>query len=455
MFSAGPPMSGTTLETFLKGGRMARPSLVLGITALGLVATAVGAQESSAFKFSGFGTLAGTQSSEKKADFITNFSMPNGPGLSRSTDFKNDSRIGLQADLRMGDYFSAAVQVISEHRYDDSFTPYLSMGSLKLQALPGLAFRVGRIPYSAYLISDFQKVGYAQPWVRPPIEVYQFNPLTAVDGADISWQANAGDVAFSGQFLGGTSNAKLAVSTLGITTAAPGQKPPDAEWKGENFISGSLAANYGAATFRVFYSQMNGTFNDAGYDGTTLSAPFAFLRYSGLVPTNLPPPYPAYIPNPYYNPALADQLQIKKKKLVYESVAFNYDPGSWFLMIEETRKAGDENMFVHFLAGYATVGVRLGTWTPYVTAGWKRTTSETTNANPIAQALLRGLDRGQTSYSGGVRWDFYKNLALKLQYDRVTNATNSTGALTNSTLVPGFKPGESYNLSTVSLDFVF
>ncbi|HJW71619.1 MAG TPA: hypothetical protein VJ486_02085 [Geothrix sp.] len=422
---------------------MARPSLALGFTALGLMATVAAAQEASAFKFSGFGSLAATRSSEDKADFYSNFAMPNGPGYSRSTDLKGDSRVGLQGDLRMGDYFSAVVQVVSEHRYDDSFKPYLNIASLKLQAMPGLAFRVGRIPYSAYLISDFAKVGYAQPWVRPPVEVYQFNPLTAVDGADISWQFNAGEVAFSGQFLGGTSNAKISPSLLAVAATPAGQETPASEWKGDNFLGASVAINYGSTTFRVFHGQMKGTFNDLGFDGPVGPfggmGPFTALRV-------LPPAFGG-------NPALADQYQIRKDKLIYQSAAFNYDPGSWFLMVEATRKSGDENMFLHFTSGYATLGVRLGTWTPYATYGWKHTTSPTTNANPIINGLLANLDRAQTSYSGGLRWDFYKNLALKLQYDHVTNATGSYGALTNSQ--PGFKTGESYNLSTVSLDFVF
>jgi hypothetical protein len=394
------------------------------------------------FKFSGFGTLAATRSSEKNADFITNYSMPNGPGFTRSTDFGGDSRVGLQADFRFSEKLSAVLQVLSEHRYDNTFKPYLGMGHIKYKALPGLAFRAGRIPYSAYLISDFQKVGYAQPWVRPPVEVYQFNPLTSVDGADITWQVSLGEVAFTGQIAGGSSNAKLAPSAYAVAFAAPGTTP-EAEWKGKDLGAISLAAVYGSATFRVFHLEMKGTYLDPGFDGprgpVAGMSPFLALR-------TLPAAFGG-------NPALADQYQITNDKLIYESAAFNYDPGGWFLMIEQTQKRGDENIFLHFTAGYATLGLRFGDWTPYATVGWKHTTSPTTNANPIINAIVASLDRSQTTYSGGVRWDFHKNLALKAQYDSVKNATGSFGALTNNQ--PTFKPGESYTLTTVALDFVF
>lgn len=398
----------------------------------GVLAALVGAVPGSAqgadqdmFKFSGFGTFAAVHSSEKNADFTTNFSQPKGPGFTRSTDLGLDSRLGLQVDLRFTERFSAVVQAIAERRYDDSYDPYLNMAHLKFQALPGLAFRAGRIPYSAYLISDYQKVGYATPWARPPVEVYQFNPITFVDGVDLTWQATAGPVAFSGQVLGG--------STMARVPSAAG----DAKFKGDSLGSASVAAAYGSATFRVFYLQMKGSFDSSAVDGP--AGPYALLR-------TLPPAFGG-------NPALADQYQIKKDRITYISLGYNYDPGDWFVMAEAARTGGDENQLLHTTAGYVTGGYRFGAWTPYLTAGWKTTDSPTSHANPIVNAIVSGQDHAQNSVAVGLRWDFYKNLAAKAQFDRVKNATGSYGALVN--IHPGFKTGETYNLATLALDFVF
>lgn len=398
----------------------------------GVLAALVGAVPGSAqgasqdmFKFSGFGTFATVHSSEKNADFTTNFSQPKGPGFTRSTDLGLDSRLGLQVDFRFTERFSAVVQAISERRYDDSYDPYLNMAHLKFQALPGLAFRAGRIPYSAYLISDYQKVGYATPWARPPVEVYQFNPITSVDGVDLTWQATAGPVAFSGQVLGG--------STMARVPSAAG----DAKFKSDSLGSASLAAAYGSATFRVFYLQMKGSFDSSALDGP--AGPYALLR-------TLPPAFGG-------DPALADQYQIKKDRITYISLGYNYDPGDWFVMAEAARTGGDENQLLHATAGYVTGGYRFGAWTPYLTAGWKKTDSPTSHANPIVNAIVFGQDHAQNSVSAGLRWDFHKNLAAKAQFDRVKNATGSYGALVN--IHPGFKTGETYNLATLALDFVF
>lgn len=404
---------------------MAVHASVLRILTLGLAAVSAMAQSDSPFKLSGFGTLSATRSSEDKADFITNFSQPKGPGFSRSVDLGLDTRLGGQVDLHLGDQFSAVVQAIAERRYDDTYTPYLNMAHVKFRALPGLAFRAGRIPYSAYLISDYQKVGYATPWVRPPVEVYQFNPITYVDGVDLTWQANAGAVALSGQVLGGSTSVKVPASV------------GEAKFKGDSLGTISLAAVYGSTTFRVFYLQMKGTFDSTAVDGPT--GPYALLR-------TLPPAFGG-------NPALADQYQIKSDKITYLSLGFNYDPGDWFLMAEATRTGGDENQLLHATAGYVTAGYRVGAWTPYLTAGWKKTDSPTTHPNPIVNAIVSSQDHAQNSVSGGIRWDFYKNLALKAQVDSVKNATGSYGALVNNQ--PGFKTGESYNLATIALDFVF
>lgn len=397
----------------------ALPALLLLLAAAG-----ASAQEQT-FRFRGFGTLAATHASEKDADFTANFSQPSGPGFSRSVDFGVDSHLGFQVDLALPARFSAALQVISERRYDKTFTPYLNMANLKFQALPGLAFRVGRMPFSAYLISDYQKVGYSTPWVRPPVEVYQFNPLTFFDGGDVLWRQQAGPVALSGQVLAGTTEAKVPLA------GGP------ATFKGKDALAANVTAEVGSATFRAFYLQMKGSLDSSSLDGPT--GPFALLR-------TLPPAFGG-------SPALADQFQVKGDRITYASVGFNYDPGDWFLMAEAARNAGDENILFHATAAYVTAGYRLKAWTPYLTVARKQTDSETTHPNPIVMALISGNDHAQTSFGAGVRWDFHSHAACKLQVDQVDHAAGSTGALVNQH--PAFKPGESYTLITATIDFVF
>jgi hypothetical protein len=413
----------------LKGNRL------MGSLAALLVMGPARAEDASQpmFKFRGFMTLAATSSSEKNADFVSNTVQPNGPGYTRSVDFGVDSRAGAQVDARFTDWFSGVVQVVSEHRYDNHYVPYVNMANLKFQATPGLALRVGRMPFSAYLISDYQKVGYSMPWVRPPVEVYQFNPLNYVDGADAVFQHNLGSVAIAWQVSAGTSSAKL-----------PSEQ--SSEFKGKDVYSMSVNATYGSSTFRAFYLQMKGT-----VDSTALDAPGGY--YDILRTPKVPFPPFGLVPNPYYDPAAADQYQIKGDKVTYFSAGYAYDPGSWFLQFEASRNAGDENQLLHATSGYVTGGVRFGAWTPYATVAEKKTDSPITHPNPIINGIIATANKAQSSTALGLRWDFMANADLKLQVDWVKNAAHADGALIN--LQPAFKPGESYNLVTLCLDFVF
>ncbi len=52
--------------------------------------------------------------------------------------------------------------------------------------------RLGRLPLPVFLVSDFRQVGYANTWIRPPIEVYGQVPLDNVDGLDVLYNGERG-----------------------------------------------------------------------------------------------------------------------------------------------------------------------------------------------------------------------------------------------------------------------
>src|SRR4051812_42480980 len=42
------------------------------------------------------------------------------------------------------------------------------------------------------MVTDSRRVGYANPWVRPPVEVYSLVPVTYSDGVDGAWRTGVG-----------------------------------------------------------------------------------------------------------------------------------------------------------------------------------------------------------------------------------------------------------------------
>jgi hypothetical protein len=112
----------------------------------------------------------------------------------------------------------------------------------------------------------------------------------------------------------------------------------------------------------------------------------------------------------------------------------------------------------------------LGAFTPYVTLAQVQAHSDTSTPGlslaglpPAQAAQAAGLNAGlnqmlgsavqQKSISLGVRWDFIRNAALKVQYQHLDLDEGSPGVLTN--IQPGFEPGGSVNLFSAAIDFVF
>jgi hypothetical protein len=118
---------------------------------------------------------------------------------------------------------------------------------------------------------------------------------------------------------------------------------------------------------------------------------------------------------------------------------------------------------------YVSGGYRLAKFTPYLTYAALKADSNTSDPGLTVSALppslagtATGLNAGlnaalgsiavQTTLSVGMRWDFMKNLDLKVQYDDTRLGAGSPGTLAN--LQPGFRPGSSVSLFSVTLDFV-
>ena len=118
-----------------------------------------------------------------------------------------------------------------------------------------------------------------------------------------------------------------------------------------------------------------------------------------------------------------------------------YDPGNWFVQSELT-KSDLGAVQRGQLAMYVTGGFRWNNFTPYATVS-----KIIPNDDQVRLEL-----RKQTSAAAGVRWDFMKNVDLKLQVERVDLAKGSNGMLTNAK--PGLAGG-STNVVSAVVDFVF
>jgi hypothetical protein len=403
------------------GRLLSFPLLAFGM----LMAAAAHAQDDApgagpAWTLSGFGTIGAVHSSERNADYTANVMRADGAGATRSWSPNVDSRLGAQIDLSLSRRWSAVLQVVSEQGLDNSYRPRVEWANVKYQATPELALRFGRIALPMFLTADYRKVGYIYPWVRPPVEGYGALPISSSDGVDATLRWSLGPVRNASQVFFGRDEPDM---------------PAPLHAYARNIVGLSNTADWGALSVRTNIISA-GVTTDIG---------------SGL--------FDAFEAFGAEGRAIARRYEIDHKHASIASIGVNYDPGRWFLMAEASRSRTD-SLLGATRSAYASAGLRLGSFTPYLSVARVRATSPTRDPGlPGAGPLNEGLNLllatipQQTSQALGVRWDLVTDMALKLQYDRVTPHHGSRGTLIN--LTPAFRSGHTAHVASVALDFVY
>lgn len=384
------------------------------------------------FSLSGFGTLGVVHSSETEADFTDSTFKPTGAGFTRAWSPDVDSRLGAQITANVTSQLSAVVQVISEQRYDGTYTPHVEWANIKYQFTPDLSLRVGRTVLSSFMYSDTRNVGYANPWVRLPVEVYSLVPVSNSDGVDASYKLHIGEFIHT------------IVGSLGkIDTALPlSQGGGSAHARAQWLIADTI--EYRAASAHITYQQVHLTIPG-------LNRLFDAFRQFG--PQGI---------------ALANEYDQDDKLVSFVGVGAMYDPGRWFAL-GEWGHDDFHSALGSSTAWYVSGGYRLAKVTPYLTYSKVSANSKTSDAGLTLSTLpssLMGPAAGlnaalnatlasiadQRTMSVGARWDFMKNVALKMQYDHTRISAGSPGTLVN--IQPAFMPGGTVNLFSLAIDFV-
>lgn len=406
------------------------------VAALALPTVAFGA-DGSMFKLSGFGTVGMTHSSESDADFRTGFTQPNGPGHTASTTFDTDSKLGVQGDwFLIPNKLTATVQVLADQNPDKTFTPNIEWLNVKWQASDNWYLRGGRVVAPTFMMSDSRSVGYTQTTIRPPTDIYSLNPITFIDGLDTGYQFGVGESLINLQLSYGKYSDKLTTGEGSLFDA-----DIDALLFNSNIEYGDVNVRLGLAQY------------DVSLKDESLTA-YANLM-DQLVGLGVP------------NAAQIRSMTLTSGvKTNIVGLGFTYDPGSWILQGEVVQRLSDSAQIKDLTSAYLLGGVRMGKWTPYGMLSTLKTSIDTiptvdpmivgvpaaTAVNGNSTDLMTKLD--QNSISLGVRYDVYKNMALKAQWDHIEKPANSQGNFVNR---QGNFVAEkrSVDLLGLALDFVF
>lgn len=383
----------------------------------------------------GFGTVGFVHSSEDQADFAGSPLRPNGPGASHSLSPDVDSRIGVQASAVLVPKLTAVVQLVAEQTAADDYMPGLEWAYADYAFTEDLSLRAGRMPVATFLVSDFRKVSYANVWMRPPVELYSLSPVSRGEAVEASHRFD----------LGGGWN-YTAQASYGRSTG---------EFRGFEGTEESAEAHNVWST--------NHTFQRGGLSGRLL-----FARGQLDIPA-FDPFFDVFRLFGPEGEAIADRYAVDDAPFTIATLGVEYDAGRWF-GVGEFAWADFNSVLGEKLGGYLTGGARFGALTPYVTYSLTDLVSESTadglsteglppeqaagaeNLNVFLDLFLQGAPRQQNLAVGG-RWDVRPGVALKAQVDFIDVFEDSPGTFIN--WQPGFEPGGSARLLSLSVAFVF
>jgi hypothetical protein len=397
----------------------------------GICAGPVQAQMAPEFRFSGFGTLGAVHSDSRLADFTNSTVQPNGAGFTRPTSMTPDTKLGVQLDAIFNNSLSAVAQVVSQQNYNNSFTPEFEWANVKWRVNENLSVRVGRIAAPTFMLSDTRLIGYSQTFVRPPVEVYAVHPITRNDGFDLMYSSEIGSVHNTAQAFYGKTEARV----------------PQAKAKTDPGWGLNDTVQWGDLSVRAGYTSNRSKIDSPQYQQLI----DAYRALSNV----LPPPLNAEAER------LANTYDSNGKTTQFISLGGIYDPGKYFVMSEFVQVLGSATE-ADSKDWYVAGGWRFGNFTPYVMYAQARGNIPVEPGLPVPglaplnaglnMALNNSVSGSQDTATLGVRWNFYRNMDLKAQYDHVQTRRNSGGRFEN--VQPGFA-GSSVNLFSLALDFIF
>ena len=318
---------------------------------------------------SGFATLAGGKAFEgwdgqlydaQCPCFIGNYE--NG-GIYEKKEFslRPESLAGLQLKYQFNDKLSGTVQAVARASKDARIK--VDWAYLSYDVSDQVTVQAGRRRLPIYAYSDSVYVGYTLPWVRVPQDIYGWE-IGAYNGANVSYTTAVGDWAVRANLFAGQEDTN---DNIEMRKIYYGHKVDDA-WK-----------------------HILGAYVDVSND--IFGARLIYMQNSIDLKMYVPDEDPSY------------SLGVRQRII---GLSGSIDYQNWMVRAEANtfqRPAMDYKSF----SWTTTVGYRLGKFTPLVGySSYKEKLTETYTAAQIDRTRFVAL-----------RWDFRKNMDLKIQFDKV------------------------------------
>lgn len=393
-----------------------------------------------AWRFSGFGTLglAHTRAPDGWG-FRRDISQV---GSDRDTRAVVDSRLGLQLNYAPSAKIELVGQLVARLGSGSAMNgDNVAWALAAYRPVPDLEFRVGRVNVDVYVMSDHRNVGFAYPYVRPPVEFYGSTP-GSIDGADLTktWELEGAIWRAKGYFGRARAGDHAQGPPVSIAPVVGMMVSREADGL---LVRAALTRGTVRETPRALQPLIDGLRGIEMLPVAEVAATAQALRW---------------------------QLDATSAPVNYAALGLRYEQLGWEWNAEYTRVSG--NPVTRFNAAYASVGHRFGPVMLYGVASLIKTPGLPVEApaweatlTPLlgpavagqAQALAAGAayaanrsGANQRTLSVGARWNLQPQMALKVQWDSVHIGANGSRLWGNGSL----EAGRAVVMSA-TLDFVF
>lgn len=401
------------------------------------------AQVPEGLRLSGYGTLGYVQDDRNDIVAIRDVSQRPHGDLGRAS-WKRDSRLGLQAEYKV----NATIDLVGQAVFRDQVSPTLDhtieLAYVAFKPTAQFDFRIGRMGYDAFLMSDTRNVGYAYPWVRPFTEYYGWIPLFSVDGIDGAYVIPLDNAQWR-------LKAQIGQSRTGIPIGND-----KLDFKGDDVLNLTVSRQSGPWQIKAGYSRFTSA-NEASAVGL-----IDLQNGLGEIAKATAGAMPAISAEAN---DLRKNLSFKNSQITYATLGAAYNDGTWLIQGELARTTSENKLIPHGSMGYGVVGYRLGDWMPFLAFSASRPGKALRGADKdwslIGQAatqataltVLNSTRMDQQTLSLGTRWDFHNQAALKLQWDSSRIKAQGYGLVFKD---PALERRSSHmNQLTLTLDFIF
>lgn len=349
-------------------------------------------------RISGFGSIVAFQESED-AGYVDL------QDTSGDLNFESESKFGLQLNGDITDSTSFTAQILSKGIADWDLN--LEWAYLSHTFDNDVTVRGGKLRLPVYMFADYLDVGYAQPFLRAPKDVYFPLSVSSYMGVDLMYTMDAGDGQITFQpYYGASAETEAESSTTGTIVDF------------NDLIGLVVKYELDELMLRASYSEAKGESDDP------ILAPL-FDGVSGS----------------------------------FVELGFRYD-FEQFSVLGEYTEYEVESLYPTIESWFVGLIYNLDEFTPYLTYSSAEST-DNDQRDIIPGQPYSSFNGERNSYSLGVRWDFAPRIAFKADVTYSDNFGDTSGFMQgNIGQAPSGLPAAVDNFSDVTVlsagfDFIF